>query len=68
MKRLAALLLAAVLAALILQPIAAGVNNSLDNNAPRASGVPIPPFPPGGDLVASGVPIPPFPPGGYTPA
>ena len=48
MKRLAALLLAAVLAAVILQPIAAGVNNSFDNNAPRAEGVPMPPFPPGG--------------------
>ena len=52
MKRLAALLLAAVLAAVILQPIAAGVNNSLDNSAPRAEGVPLPPFPPGGYIPA----------------
>ena len=49
MKRLAALLLAAVLAAVILQPIAAGVNNSFDNSGPRADGgLPAPPFPPGG--------------------
>ena len=48
MKRLAALLLAAVLAAVILQPIAAGVNNSLDNSGPFADGVPMPPGPPGG--------------------
>ena len=49
MKRLAALLLAAVLAAVILQPIAAGVNNSFDNRGPRADGgLPMPPFPPGG--------------------
>ena len=53
MKRLAALLLAAVLAAVILQPIAAGVNNSFDNSGAYADGV---------------MPLPPFPPGGYTPA
>ena len=66
MKRLATVLLAGALVALILHPVTSVVNAPISNDGPRADGPPIPPFPTrGGLLVADGPPIPPFPePGG----
>ncbi len=47
MKRLAALLLAAALAALILQPVSLTSNTPFGNTGERADGGgPVPPFPP----------------------
>jgi hypothetical protein len=59
MKRLAVLLLAGALVALMLQPVSPTVNKPFDNLV-ATDGVPPPPFP--GILVATdGVPPPPFP-------
>ena len=59
MKRLAVLLLAGALVALMLQPVSLTVNKTFDNLV-AADGVPPPPFPT--TLVAAdGVPPPPFP-------
>ena len=63
MKRLAALLLAGALVALILHPVASVVNVPVSYDGPRADGMPAPPWPTGGSLlVADGDPAPPFPP------
>ena len=57
MKRLATLLLAGALVALIVHPVTPVVNAPINNDGPRADGMPAPPpFPPpgGGRLVADG--------------
>ena len=63
MKRLATLLLAGALVALIVHPVAPVVNAPISYDGPRADGgAPAPPFPPwpeGGLLVADGFPLPP---------
>ena len=67
MKRLAALLLAGALVALIVHPVASVVNVPVSNDGPRADGIPAPPLPPwpeGGLLVADGITAPPWPTGG----
>ena len=62
MKRLATLLLAAALVALIVHPVASVVNAPISYDGPRADGPPIPPWPEGGLLVADGsAPAPPWP-------
>ncbi len=48
MKRLAALLLAVALVAIILHPVYARVNAPFSNNGPHAPNYPIPPCPPCG--------------------
>lgn len=46
MKRITTLLLVSALAALILLPVSAAVNNNLNNDGLRADEFPIPPVPP----------------------
>ncbi len=65
MKRLATLLFAGALVALILTCVAPAVNAPISNDGPRADGIPAPPLPPwpdGGILLADGAPAPPLPP------
>ena len=68
MKRLATLLLAGALVALIVHPVTSVVNVPVSNDGPRADGgLPAPPWPTGGGalLVADGsLPAPPWPTGG----
>ena len=63
MKRLATVLVVAALAALTLYPVTPQVNDNFGKDNLRADGgMPAPPSPPGGVLIAEG-PMPPFPPG-----
>ena len=67
MKRLATLLLAGALVALIVHPVTSVVNAPVSNDGQRADGMPAPPPfpPPDGFLRADGMPAPPpFPPPG----
>jgi len=63
MKLFGTLLLVGALAALILHPVSAPVNNPIGKSLLRAEGgAPAPPFPGGGVLIAEGgAPAPPFP-------